>query len=169
MFNNFFPPGHPMNHYYPPAVAKKPNCPKEGYTDQGPSPYVTDINTASICNKNYRTALWTGRHLQTTLMSIPAGSDIGLEVHPHVDQFLRIEQGQGISQMGPSKNNLNYQKPVNDNTAVFVPAGTWHNVTNTGKMPLKLYSIYSPPNHPRGTIDITKAAADAREAAMGIS
>jgi mannose-6-phosphate isomerase-like protein (cupin superfamily) len=128
-------------------------------TDHGPEPFVININEASKQNKTYRTALWTGKHLQVTLMSIKPGEDIGLEIHPHVDQFLRIEQGEGIVQMGKRKNNLNFVRRVSDDFAIMVPAGTWHNVTNTGKNPLKLYSIYAPPQHPRGTVHVTKADA----------
>lgn len=135
--------------------------------DYGPNPFVININEASKRNQNYRTALWTGKHLQVTLMSINVGEDIGLEVHPNVDQFLRIEQGQGIVQMGSSKEYLTYQVNVTDDSAIMVPAGTWHNVTNTGSIPLKLYSIYAPPNHPPGTVDVTKAEAEEREARSG--
>ena len=131
--------------------------------DQGMKPFVININEATKQNNTYRTAVWTGAHLQITLMSINAGDDIGLEIHPNVDQFLRIEQGQGIVQMGKSKDNLSFQKNVYDDYAIMIPAGTWHNVTNTGKTPLKLYSIYAPPNHPFGTLHITKADALAAE------
>ena len=79
-------------------------------TDYGPKPFVININEATKQNKTYRTALWTGKHLQVTLMSINVGEDIGLEIHPNVDQFLRIEQGQGIVQMGRSKDHLNFQQ-----------------------------------------------------------
>jgi mannose-6-phosphate isomerase-like protein (cupin superfamily) len=127
--------------------------------DFGPNPFVVDINAASKQNKNYRTALWTGQHLQVTLMSINVGEDIGLEIHPHTDQFLRIEQGQGIVQMGKEENKLDFERRVKDDSAIMVPAGTWHNVINTGNIPLKLYSIYAPPQHPRGTIHTTKAQA----------
>lgn len=129
--------------------------------DYGPNPFVTDIEKMTKQNKTFRTALWTGKHLQITLMCINVGEDIGLEIHPDVDQFLCIEKGQGVVQMGPSKNNLNFQRNVREDFAIMVPAGTWHNVTNTGHEPLKLYSIYAPPNHPFGTIHVTKA--DARE------
>lgn len=127
--------------------------------DYGPEPYVVNIQDATLQNNNYRTALWTGEHLQATLMSINVGDDIGLEIHPDIDQFLRIEQGQGIVKMGKSKDNLDFQRKVSDNYAIFVPAGTWHNLINTGKKPLKLYSIYAPPKHPRGTVQKTKPAA----------
>lgn len=127
--------------------------------DYGPNPFVININEATIQNRNYRTALWTGEHLQVTLMSINPGDDIGLEVHPTVDQFIRIEEGQGLVQMGDRKENLNYQQLVFDDSAIMVPAGKWHNVINTGHRPLKLYAIYAPPEHPRGTVHRTKAEA----------
>ncbi|MGG3326485.1 cupin domain-containing protein, partial [Bacillus velezensis] len=76
---------------------------------------------------------------------------------------LRIEQGRGIVKMGKSKNNLSFRRNVYDDYAIVVPAGTWHNVINTGNTPLKLYSIYAPPNHPFGTVHVTKADAAAAE------
>ncbi|MFE7061142.1 cupin domain-containing protein [Sutcliffiella sp. NPDC057660] len=135
--------------------------------DNGPNPYVVNINEATLQNNTYRTALWTGTHLQLTLMSLNPGEDIGLEMHPHVDQFLRVEQGQGIVQMGKSKDNLNFERNVYDDYAIIIPAGTWHNLTNTGNTPLKLYSIYAPPNHPFGTVHTTKADAMAAEEGNG--
>ncbi|MCR8861200.1 cupin domain-containing protein [Bacillus sp. FSL K6-6038] len=131
--------------------------------DYGSEPFVVNINEAAKQNNTYRTALWTGTHLQVTLMSLNVGEDIGLEIHPGVDQFLRIEQGQGIVQMGKSKDNLNFKRNVYDDFAIMIPAGTWHNLTNTGNIPLKLYSIYAPPNHPFGTVHVTKTDALAVE------
>ena len=131
--------------------------------DYGGEPFVVNINQAAKQNNTFRTALWTGTHLQVTLMSLNVGESIGLERHPNVDQFLRIEQGQGLVQMGKRKDNLNYVRNVYDDSAIMIPAGTWHNVTNTGNIPLKLYSIYAPPNHPFGTVHVTKAAAEASE------
>ena len=127
--------------------------------DYGPNPFVTNINQATKQNKTYRTALWTGENLQITLMSIDVGGDIGLEMHPDVDQFLRVEQGQGITRMGDSENNLDFERNVYDDSAIFIPAGKWHNLINTGNVPLKLYSIYAPPNHPFGTVHVTKEDA----------
>ena len=138
-------------------------------TDYGPEPFVVNINKAAKQNNTYRTALWTGIHLQVTLMSLNVGEDIGLEMHPDVDQFLRVEQGQGIVQMGKSKDNLNFKRNVYDDSAIMIPAGTWHNVINTGNIPLKLYSIYAPPNHPFGTVHVTKADAFAAEEHYGHS
>ena len=131
-----------------------------GITDYGPGPFVVDIEKATIHNDTYRTALWTGPHLQLTLMSIPVGEDIGLEVHPDNDQFLRIEEGDGVALMGSAKDNLTIRQRVFENSAVFVPSGTWHNIVNTGPKPLKIYSIYAPPHHPHGVIHQTKRIAE---------
>lgn len=131
--------------------------------DYGPEPFVVNIEKATLQNKCFRTTIWTGCHLQVTLMCIGVGEDIGKECHPHVDQFLRIEQGEALVKMGYNKNNLNMQARVTDGYAIIVPAGTWHNVINCGNKPLKLYSIYAPPQHPRGTIHKTKADALAAE------
>ncbi|OJU08030.1 MAG: cupin [Clostridiales bacterium 43-6] len=130
-----------------------------GLRDYGPTPFVINIERATLQNNNFRTVLWTGTHMQLTLMSIKSGEDIGIEMHPNVDQFLRIEQGQGVVMMGNSMDNLNYQQRVNPSDAIIVPAGTWHNVINTGRIPLKLYSIYAPPQHPFGTVHVTKQDA----------
>ncbi|WP_103107423.1 cupin domain-containing protein [Brevibacillus reuszeri] len=127
--------------------------------DYGPKPLVIDIDQAAKQNNNYRTTLWTGKYFQVTLMSINVGDDIGLEVHPETDQFIRIEEGQGLVQMGPRKDSLNFQEMAYDGYAIMVPAGTWHNVINTGNTPLKVYVIYAPPHHPFGTVHVTKADA----------
>lgn len=131
--------------------------------DYGAQPFVVNINEAAKQNNTYRTALWTGPHLQVTLMSINVGDDIGLEVHPDNDQFLRIEQGQGVVRMGPRQDRLTFERQVMDDSAIMVPAGTWHNVINTGNVPLKLYAIYAPPHHPFGTVHATKEIAMAEE------
>lgn len=125
--------------------------------DYGQSPLVVNIDQAAKQNKTYRTALWTGKHFQVTLMSINVGDDIGLEVHPTTDQFIRIEEGQGLVQMGDRKNKLDFQVMAYDDYAIMIPAGKWHNVTNTGNTPLKIYVIYAPPEHPYGTVHETKA------------
>lgn len=141
-------PHHPHyhNHYRNSQIIK----------DYGPNPFVINIDEATEQNNTYRTALWTGKHLQLTLMSINVNDDIGLEVHPDTDQFLRIEEGEGLVQMGDSKDNLNFQRAVEEDDVILVPAGKWHNLVNTGNRPLKLYSIYAPPEHPRGTVQVTK-------------
>lgn len=131
--------------------------------DYGPEPFVVNIEEVTKQNNTFRTALWTGENLQVTLMSIDVGDDIGLEVHPEVDQFIRIEEGQGLVKMGDKKDKLDYQQKVYDDYAIMIPAGKWHNLINTGDKPLKLYSIYAPPEHPRGTVHETKADAQAAE------
>ncbi|WP_372631607.1 cupin domain-containing protein [Cohnella sp.] len=131
--------------------------------DYGKEPLAIDIEAAAEQNDAYRTALWTGDHLQVTLMSIGVGGDIGLEVHPDTDQFIRIEEGRGVVRMGKAKGKLDYVQPVSGGYAIMVPAGTWHNLVNTGDEPLKIYTIYAPPHHPPGTVHKTKADAMAAE------
>jgi len=124
--------------------------------DHGPNPYVVNIERATLKNNYFRTALWTGNHLQLTLMSIKPGGEIGLEQHHGLDQFLRIEQGEGVVVMGDSRENLNFKERVFDNDVILIPSGKWHNLINTGRVPIKLYSIYAPPQHPFGTVHVTK-------------
>ncbi|ALS75672.1 cupin [Planococcus rifietoensis] len=131
--------------------------------DYGAESFVVNIEDATKQNETFRTALWTGKNLQVTLMSIAAGDDIGLEVHEHGDQFLRIEEGEGLVQMGDREDNLSFEEKAEDDYAILIPAGKWHNVTNTGDKPLKIYSIYAPPEHPHSTVHETKAEADAAE------
>lgn len=134
-----------------------------GTMDNGPMPYVADIEKETLANPYFRRALWTGTHLQLTLMCIPAGGEIGLENHPNLDQFLHIVEGDGLVMMGERQNMLRYRRQACDGTGVFIPAGTWHNLVNTSNRPIKLYSVYSPVQHPHGTIHETKAVADAAE------
>ncbi|KOR92861.1 MULTISPECIES: cupin domain-containing protein [Geobacillus] len=165
---------YPMSSYFPPHYgwwswspyacgmlqhARNDRFPPIKLRDYGGKPFVVNIERAAEQNQNFRTALWTGKHLQVTLMSIEVGGDIGLEVHPNVDQFIRIEQGQGLVQMGERKDRLDFERIVSEDDAIMIPAGTWHNVTNIGHVPLKLYSIYAPPEHPFGTVHRTKAEA----------
>lgn len=131
--------------------------------DYGPEPFVINIEEAAKQNKTFRTALWTGKHLQLTLMSIRVGEDIGLEMHPNLDQFIRIEEGHGLVKMGDRKDWLYFQRKVNQDYALIIPAGKWHNLFNIGNIPLKLYSIYAPPQHPHGTVQATQAIAQAAE------
>ncbi len=131
--------------------------------DYGPNPFVIDIEEATENNNAFRRALWTGPSMQLTLMSLLPGEDIGLEIHPNVDQFVRIEEGKGMLMMGANKDTLTLQQPVSDGYAFIIPAGTWHNLINIGQTPLKLYSIYAPSKHPFGTVHETKAIAEQEE------
>lgn len=135
--------------------------------DYGPKPFAVNIEAATKQNDNFRTALWTGKHLQVTLMSIGVREDIGLEIHPNTDQFIRIEEGQGLVKMGEKKDRMDFEEAVYEDYAIIIPAGTWHNLYNTGNRPLRLYSIYAPPQHPHGTVHKTKAIAQAAEQEHG--
>ena len=132
-------------------------------TDNGPQPNSFDIEQASVDNTTYRTVAWSGKYLQVTLMSIPVGSSIGLEVHPETDQFLRIDAGRGRVTMGPAKDDLSYQRDVGDGWSIQVPAGTWHDVVNTGDEPLQLYTVYAPVHHAPGIVQKTAEDAEADE------
>jgi mannose-6-phosphate isomerase-like protein (cupin superfamily) len=131
--------------------------------DVGPQPQAFDLEQATRENENYRTVAWSGRYLQVTLMSIPVGGDIGLEVHPDTDQFLRLDAGRGRAQIGPSKDQLTFDSKVSDGWCVLIPAGSWHNVTNIGDEPMQLYAIYAPAYHKPGKVHriADEAAADA--------
>lgn len=133
--------------------------PNEDLKDYGPTPVVMNIRQITRENNTFRTALWTGEHLQLTLMSINVGEDIGPEMHADGDQFIRVQQGQGVAKIGDSEDNLYFQATIGPSDAVIIPAGTWHNIINVGYAPLKLYSIYAPPHHPHGTVHQTKADA----------
>ncbi len=127
------------------------------HIDHGPGPFVINIEEATLENENFRTAVWTGKHLQMTVMNIPVGGDIGLEIHHHEDQFLRVEQGRGLVRMGPKEDEVTFEAEVSDDWAILIPVNTWHNVINIGDEPLKVYSIYGPPHHAKGTIHKTQA------------
>ncbi len=115
--------------------------------------FVTNIEKDTLENENFRKVLYTSNYSQLVVMSIEPGDDIGMEVHG-LDQFIRIEQGKGKAIL----NGQEYE--IEDNWAVVIPAGVEHNIVNTGDEPLKLYTIYSPPEHKDGTVHKTKADAE---------
>ena len=117
--------------------------------------YVDDIEQATLANADFRRVLYTGKNLQLVLMTLPPGCDIGEEVHEDRDQFFRIEAGDGEIRIDGAANK------VKDDFAVIVPAGARHNVINTGSKPLKLYTIYAPPEHRDGVVHTTKEQAEA--------
>ena len=122
--------------------------------------YVGPIEKQTLANTYFRQVLFTGKHTQLVVMCLGPGEDIGDEVHQNVGQFFRIEQGEAKFVLNEKQEQL-----VRDGDAVVVPAGTYHNVINTSKTAeLKLYTLYSPPNHPEGTVHKTKAEAKAAEA-----
>lgn len=121
--------------------------------------YYDNIETATEENEDFRRVLFTGEHAQLVVMSLEAGEEIGTEVHPDVDQFFRFEQGQAKVVIDGE------EITAEEDDAVIVPAGAEHNIINASQTdPLKLYTIYSPPNHPDGTVHKNKAEADAYEA-----
>jgi len=129
--------------------------------------WVADVERATLENTNFRQVLFTGAHTQLTVMSLKPGEEIGWEAHEELDQFLRLEQGSGRVEFGTGEDAVDETHEVSDDWAIIVPAGIWHNVVNTGDEDLKLYSLYSPPEHPDGTVHVTKAEADAAEAEHG--
>ena len=121
--------------------------------------YFGPIEKLTLKNKYFRQVLFTGKYAQLVVMCLKAGEEIGNEVHPKVDQFFRIEAGEFKFVLDNGKET----HVAKDGDAVIVPAGTWHNVINVSKMESKLYTIYSPPNHPDGTIHRTKKEAEKAE------
>ncbi len=120
--------------------------------------YLTNIEKKSLENEYFREVLFTGPHSQLVVMSIAPGEDIGMETHGDVDQFIRVEAGMGKAILDGKEHNLE------DGSAVVIPAGTQHNIINSSQSkPLKLYTIYSPPEHPHGTVHKNKAEAIADE------
>jgi len=123
--------------------------------------YFGPIEKETEDNGYFRKVLFTGKHLQLVVMCLQGGEEIGNEIHDHVDQFFRIEQGQATFVLNDSETHT-----IGAGDAAIVPAGTWHNVINASKTePLKLYTVYTPPNHPDGTIHKTKADAEEAEKA----
>jgi len=121
--------------------------------------YVGPIEKATQENEYFRQVLFTGEHLQLVVMSLQPNEELGNEVHERVDQFFRIEEGGAKFVLSGTEEHL-----VGAGGAVVVPAGTYHNVINTSPTePLKLYTIYTPPQHPDGTVHKTKAEAEAAE------
>jgi mannose-6-phosphate isomerase-like protein (cupin superfamily) len=129
--------------------------------DIGPQPQSFDIERATKENSAYRSVAWSGRYLQVTLMSIPAGGSIGLEAHPQTDQFLRLDAGRGRVQMGGAKDKLTFEREVSNGWCVLVPAGTWHNITNIGTTPMQVYTIYAPAHHAPDKVQATAVVAEA--------
>ena len=120
--------------------------------------YITNIEDDTLENDLFRKVVYTAKNSQLVLMSLEPGEEIGLEVH-QVDQFIRIESGEGKAVLDGDEHE------ISDGSAIVIPAGTEHNVVNTGEDDLKLYTIYSPPAHPDGTVHKTKEEAEAAETA----
>ena len=131
--------------------------------DIGAKPLILPIRN-EVCSKtNFRTAVWTGRNLQVTVMCIPVGGEVGLEIHEDVEQVLQIESGLARVYMGKTKQEVKCLGLADSGSLIIVPTKTWHNIINVGRMPLKLYSIYAPVQHPFGTVHTTKQDSDLSE------
>ena len=143
----------------PPAPQAAPVPPTMTKGQQTMIGYVGPIEKTTLDNSYFRQVLFTGKHSQLVVMCLQPGEEIGKEMHANVDQFFRIENGNAKFIFGEKEEHL-----VGDGDAVVVPAGTYHNVINMSSVkPLKLYTIYSPPVHPGGTVHKTKAEAEAAE------
>lgn len=128
--------------------------------DFGPNPYIMNVQGLAAQNQNFRAAIWTGCNVQMTLMHIQPYEEIGWEMHDDTNQIIRVEQGTAVVLMGEYRGRTDTKDNIRTGDVVFVPAGTWHNVMNAGRCPLKVSSIYAPPNHKRGTIHRTKKDAE---------
>jgi mannose-6-phosphate isomerase-like protein (cupin superfamily) len=128
--------------------------------DMGKKPWVLDIEEVTIDNEHYRLANWTGENIQLVLMSLNPGEEINLEMHSDRDQFIRIEQGEARVRMGKTEDKLSFNKTVSDDWAILVTGGYWHHIENIGDTELKLYSIYGPPEHEKGTLHPTYEDAE---------
>ena len=124
---------------------------------------LINIHDETMANTNFRKEIWTGEYLQVTVMSIPVGGEIGLEMHDNLDQFIRVEGGCAKVYMGACKQQVRLVGKINANYAVVIPAGIFHNIINACSCPLKVYSVYAPPKHPRGAVHKTKLDADISE------
>ena len=123
--------------------------------------FIGDIEDRTESNRDFRHVIYTGPHMQLVLMTLKPGEDIGAEVHEDTDQFFRVESGKGEVETDGRTT------PIDEDMAVVVPAGMRHNIRNTGKEPLQLYTIYAPPQHKPGTVHHTRAEAERAEAKAG--
>ncbi|MFO8147126.1 MAG: cupin domain-containing protein [Bacteroidota bacterium] len=128
--------------------------------DEGKKPWIIDIEKATMENKDYRKAVWTGEYMQLVLMSLEPGEEIKLELHSGNDQFIRIESGVARVLMGKEKDNLSFDKTIGDDWIMMIPAGYWHNIINVGQETLKVYTLYGLPVHEAGTVHETHEEAE---------
>ena len=127
-------------------------CDHKCKNEHGGDVYTLNVVKRANKNHNFRESIWTGKYLQMTLMSISSSSDIGIEMHDDTDQYIRIEHGYALLLTGCDENLLNDRQKLCVGDAVFIPAGTWHNIVNIGRCDLKISSVYAPPHHPRCTV-----------------
>jgi mannose-6-phosphate isomerase-like protein (cupin superfamily) len=116
--------------------------------------FIGDIEQQTQANDDFRRVIYTGPHMQLVLMALPPGEEIGAEVHQDTDQFFRVEEGTGVVVIDGR------ESPIESETAIVVPAGARHNIRNTGNEPLRIYTLYAPPEHAEGTVHRTRADAE---------
>ena len=118
----------------------------ETISDPIPKAAVINIDDVSDNNNEYKKTIWLGEFIKVNVMSIPTGKEIGNEIHTEQDQFIKIESGRALVTFGKSEEEITLERAIDDDYAIIVPAGTWHNIKNIGNSDLKLFSIYAPPN-----------------------
>ena len=126
-------------------------CKNKCEHEHGGEVYLLNVEKTAYKNQSFRRSEWTGEHLQMTLMSIPCSNEIGIEMHDDTDQYIRIEHGYALAITGCDPKCLDEKKKLSAGDAIFIPAGTWHNIVNIGRCELKLSSVYAPPHHPKCT------------------
>lgn len=131
-------------------------CTGENMRDRGNEPIVFDIRKEAFLTPDFRVALWTGGNLQLTVMTIPVGEETGIERHEGIDQLVGVVSGAGEVLFGNRENYFATPVPLDAHSVILIPAGTYHNIRNVGRTPLKLYSVYAPKAHKFGTVDISK-------------
>ncbi|MBO5653833.1 MAG: cupin domain-containing protein [Clostridia bacterium] len=127
--------------------------------DAGPAPAQIPLSALAQENRAFRRTLWTGEHLQLTVMCLSSGEDIGTEMHPDLDQLLRVEEGYALLRYGSCRSKIRDMGYLKRGDVFLVPAGTYHNLVNVGRSALRLSSVYAPPAHPHGTVHPTKEDA----------
>ena len=131
--------------------------------EEGAKPCLINIRGEVLRNQNYRKVIWTGEYLQVTVMSIPVGGEIGLEMHNDLEQLIKVESGFANVYMGDTMKKVKFVGKINADCAMVIPAGAWHNVVNACSCPLKVYSVYAPPKHSSCTVHKTKLDSDLEE------
>ncbi len=126
-------------------------CDRKCKNEHGGEVYSLNVEKHAYKNNNFRETIWTGKYLQTTLMNIPCSQNVGIEIHEDTDQYIRVEYGYALLLTGENPQCLFNKKKLCKGDAVFIPAGTWHDIANIGKSDLKLSSVYAPPHHPKCT------------------
>lgn len=144
-----------LNSMIAPATGRSANA-SDGYKEAGPAMggFAQDIQSLAVNNNEFRRVIYTAKHCQLVVMALKPKEEIGAEAHK-LDQFFRVEEGTGESVLN------GVRKPIRAGFAVLVSAGTSHNIINTGSVPMKLYSLYAPPNHRDGVVHHTRAEAEA--------